>query len=96
MLAALRWWTSRSPFASDEKEENCKLLRLLTLGYAFLMDLMGQEGKTARQWLLDYACHRTGEHLRKVALPFPRLRMALAKLWLAYPCWFVRRAVLRL
>src|SRR6266699_2158102 len=27
MLAALRWWTSRGPLASYEKDENCKLLR---------------------------------------------------------------------
>jgi hypothetical protein len=29
MLAALRWWTSRGPLASDEKDEHCKLLRLV-------------------------------------------------------------------
>src|SRR5581483_6115287 len=27
-LAALRWWTSRGPLASDECNENCKLLCL--------------------------------------------------------------------
>ena len=77
-------------------EARLKLLGMLTLAYAFLMELMRQEGRTARDWLIDYACHRTGEHLREVELPFTRLRIALAKLWLAYPCWFVRRAVLRL
>lgn len=77
-------------------EVRLKLLGLLTLAYAFLMDLMGPQGKPTRQWLLNYACHRTGEHLRNVTLPFTRLRIALCKLWLAYPCWFVRRAVLRL
>ena len=76
-------------------EVRLKLLGLLTLAYAFLMDLMGPQGKPTRQWLLNYACHRTGEHLRNVTLPFTRLRIALCKLWLAYPCWFVRRAVLR-
>ncbi len=79
-----------------EWEPRLKLLGMLTLAYAFLMDLMRQEGRAARDWLLDYACHRTGEHLREVAIPFTRLRIALAKLWLAYPCWFVRRAALRL
>ena len=79
-----------------EWEPRLKLLGMLTLAYAFLMDLMGQEGKRPREWLLDYACHRTGAHLRKVELPFTRLRIALSKLWLAYPCWFVRRAALRL
>lgn len=77
-------------------EPRLKLLGLLTLAYAFLMDLMGQEGKTARDWLMDYACHRTGAHLRDVEIPCTRLRSALSKLWLAYPCCFVRRAALRL
>ncbi len=45
---------------------------------------------------MDYACHRTGAHLRDVEIPFTRLRIALSKLWLAYPCCFVRRAALRL
>ena len=77
-------------------EVRLKLLGMLTLAYAFLMDLMGTEGKMARDWLMDYACHRSGEHLREVETPFTRLRLALSKLWLAYPCWFVRRAALRL
>lgn len=75
-------------------EGRLKLLGLLTLAYAFLMDLMRQEEKAARDWLIEYACHRSGEHLRQVETPFTRLRLALSKLWLAYPCWFVRRAAL--
>lgn len=58
------------------------------------MDLMREEDHAARDWLLVYACHRTGAHLREVVLPFTRLRIALAKLWLRSPCWFVRRAAL--
>jgi len=77
-------------------ESRLKLLGLLTLAYAFLMELMCQAGRTARDWLMDYACHRTGAHLRDVEIPFTRLRIALSKLWLAYPCCFVRRAALRL
>ena len=77
-------------------EPRLKLLGLLTLAYAFLMDLMGKACRTARDWLMDYACHRTGARLREVELTYARLRMALAKLWLAYPCGFVRRAALRL
>ncbi len=73
-----------------------KLLGMLTLAYAFLMDLMCEEERTARDWLISYACHRSGAHLREVKLPFTRLRIALAKLWLAYPCWFVRRGVWQL
>ena len=79
-----------------EWEGRLKLLGMLALAYAFLMDLMPEEERTARDWLIDYACHRSGEHLRQVEIPFPRLRMALSKLWLAYPCWFVRRAALSL
>lgn len=77
-------------------EGRLKLLGMLTLAYAFLMHLMREQQRTARDWLIDYACHRTGEHLRQVEIPFTRLRIALAKLWLTYPCWFVRRAALRL
>lgn len=77
-------------------EGRLKLLGTLTLAYALLMDLMREEERAARDWLLDYACHRSGVHLREVELPFTRLRIALAKLWLAYPCRFVRRAALRL
>ncbi len=181
-LAALRWWTSRGPLASYEKDENCKLLRLamqrwggkllhvfdrgyangpwfkgaspwylltnepvesaedawkivlayarrwqiemafrnlkselaiqslrvydwegrlkllgmVTLAYAFLMELMRKEGKAARDWLIDWACHRTGKRLREIELPFTRLRIALSKLWLAFPCTFVRRDPLRM
>ena len=77
-------------------EARLKLLGMLTLAYAFLMDLMRKPGRTARDWLIDDACHRRGEHLRHVEIPFPRLRIALSKLWLAYPCCFVRRVALRL
>lgn len=77
-------------------EDRLKLLGLVTLAYAFLMELMGEEKKKARDWLIEYACHRTGSHLRKVELPFSRLRLALSRLWLAYPCWFVRRGKLHL
>jgi hypothetical protein len=77
-------------------EGRLKLLGMLTLAYAFLMDLLRAEERTARDWLIAYACHRSGAHLREVDLPFTRLRIALAKLWLAYPCWFVRRGALRL
>ena len=77
-------------------EGRLKLLGMLTLAYAFLMDLMREEERAARDWLIDYACHRSGAHLREVELPFTRLRIALTKLWLTFPCRFVRRAALRL
>src|SRR5713226_5443637 len=77
-------------------EGRLKLLGMLTLAYAFLMDLMRKAGRTARDWLISYACHRTGKRLREVEIPFTRLRIALSKLWLTFPCGFVRRAALRL
>ena len=77
-------------------EDRLKLLGLVTLAYAFLMEIMDKEKKKARDWLIAYACHRSGTHLREVELPFSRLRLALSRLWLAYPCWFVRRGRLNL
>lgn len=34
--------------------------------------------------------------MREVDIPFSRVRLALSKLWLAFPCWFVRRGKLNL
>lgn len=77
-------------------EDRLKLLGLLTLAYGFLMNLMREEVRKARAWLLDFACHRRGKRMREVAIPFSRVRLALSKLWLAFPCWFVRRGTLKL
>lgn len=68
-----------------------KLLGLVSLAYAFLMELMRESAHRARDWLLDFACHRTGSHLQEVAIPLTRLRIALCKLWQTAPCAFVRR-----
>jgi hypothetical protein len=69
-----------------------RLLALVSLAYGFLMALMRKSVRQARDWLIDFACPRTGTHLSEVALPLTRLRIALAKLWLHVPCAFVRRA----
>lgn len=53
-------------------EDRLKLLGLGTLAYAFLMELMDKEKKKARDWLIAYACHRSGTHLREVELPLSR------------------------
>lgn len=79
-----------------EWETRLKLLGLVSLAYAFLMEALAEDRPHEREALLDYACHRTGSRLRAVDLPFSRFRLALSKLWLTYPCWFVRRAPLRL
>lgn len=73
-----------------------KLLGLLTLAYGFLMTLMRERLRKARDWLLAFACPRRGQRMRDVEIPFSRLRLALSRLWLAFPCWFVRRGVLTL
>ncbi len=72
-------------------EERRKLLALLTLASGCLMTLMADALRTARDWLIDFACPRRGHHIRLVEVPLSRLRLALSKLWLAFPCWFVRR-----
>lgn len=72
-------------------EDRLKLLGLLTLAYGFLMELMDASMRRARDWLLTFACPRRGQRMREVEIPFSRLRLALSKLWLAFPCWFVRR-----
>lgn len=73
-------------------EGRLKLLALVSLAYAFLMELMREPARCARDWVIDFACHRSGVHLQEVVLPFTRLRIALSKLWQRAPCSFVRRA----
>lgn len=77
-------------------EDRLKLLGMLTLAYGFLMEQMTQPMRKARDWLLHYACHRRGKRMRQVEIPFSRFRLALSKLWLAFPCWFVRPGPLTL
>jgi hypothetical protein len=72
-------------------EGRLKLLALVSLAYAFLMELMREPARAARDWVIDFACHRSGAHLQEVAIPFTRLRIALAKLWQRAPCALVRR-----
>jgi len=75
-----------------EWEVRLRLLGLLTLAYAFLMEGMRESMRAARDWLMEYACHRTGSHLQQVSVPFTRGRIALSKLWLQCPCCYVRRS----
>jgi hypothetical protein len=74
-----------------EWEVRLKLLGLATLAYAFLMELMREPLRVARDWLMDLACHRTGTHVKEAAIPFTRVRIALAKVWIRAPCPFTRR-----
>jgi hypothetical protein len=74
--------------ASIAGKIDAPLLGLVTLAYAFLLQLLGQDQKQARDWLIEHVCHRTGTHLREAELPFSRVRLALSKLWLASPLVF--------
>jgi hypothetical protein len=51
LLAALRWWTSRGPLASYEKDENCKLLRLVTQRWASSLIHVFDRGYCGSPWL---------------------------------------------
>jgi hypothetical protein len=74
----------------------CKLLGLPSPAYGFLLELMQPGSRKARTWLLEATCHRRGQQLREVELPVARLRVALSKLWLAFPYGFMRRGKLKL
>lgn len=73
-------------------ESRLKLLGLATLAYAFLLHLLSAPFQLLRHWLLRYAAHRTGRRLRVTRVPLVRLRLALSRLWLAYPPRISRRA----
>jgi hypothetical protein len=73
-------------------ESRLKLLGLATLAYAFLLHLLSAPFKLLRRWLVRYAAHRTGRRLRATRVPLARLRLALSRLWLAYPPSLSRRA----
>ena len=51
MLAALRWWTSRGPLASYEKDENCKLLRPSTQRWGRRLIHVFDRGYCGSPWL---------------------------------------------
>jgi len=86
-------WGMQSPRLWDW-ESRLKLLGLATLAYAFLLHLLTEPFVLLRRWLFRYACHRSGRHLRSTRVPLARLRLALSRLWLAYPPRFSRRAAL--
>jgi hypothetical protein len=66
-------------------EGRLKLLLMVTLAYAFLLQLLVRPLTELRQWLLRYYCHRTGRRARGAKAPLDRLRAALSRLWLAFP-----------
>jgi len=62
-----------------------KLLALVALVFAFLLSLLAPAFAALCAWLLRHFCHRTGKRHRVASLPLYRLRLALSRLWLAYP-----------
>ena len=50
-------------------EDRLKLLGLVTLASAFLMEMMDKEKKKARDWLIAYACRRRGTTSEKSNCP---------------------------
>src|SRR5260370_37461984 len=51
-LAALRWWTSRGLLASYEKDENCKLLRLVSQRWGRSLIQVFDRGYASSPWLV--------------------------------------------
>jgi len=62
-----------------------RLLLILTLVHAFLLQFLAPACKALRDFLLNVWCHRNGERSRLVQAPLYRLRFALAFLWLRFP-----------
>jgi hypothetical protein len=62
-------------------ENRLKLLGIVTLVYAFLLDLLNPLYKEIVQAVLRLKCHRTGKRCRDVIAPLYRLRWAISRLW---------------
>ena len=62
-------------------ENRLKLLRIVTLVYAFLLYLLDPLHKEIVQCVLRLKCHRTGKRCRDVIAPLYRLRWAMSRLW---------------
>jgi hypothetical protein len=62
-----------------------KLLLMVTLAYAFLLQLLTRTVADLRQWLLRHYCHRTGKRAQAAIQPLYRLRAALSRLWQECP-----------
>lgn len=62
-------------------ENRLKLLGIVTIVYAFLLDLLGPLYKEIVQSVLRLRCHRTGKRCRDAIAPLYRLRWAISRLW---------------
>lgn len=79
-----------------EWEAHLKFLAMLTLGYAFVLSLLQEEGALVRIWVLERWDHQTGERARQSVQPLDRVRRALSRLWQAFrpqlhdrPAWLL-------
>src|SRR5260370_34546540 len=62
-------------------ESRLKLLGIVTLVYAFLLDLLNPRYSHLVARVLRFKCHRTGKRCREVIAPLYRLRWAISRLW---------------
>jgi len=62
-------------------ENRLKLLGIVTLIYAFLLDLLFSDHQRLIEKVLRLKCHRTGSRCQEALVPLYRLRWALSRLW---------------
>jgi hypothetical protein len=62
-------------------ENRLKMLGIVLLVYAFLLDLLEDVYHDFIQKLLRFKCHRTGKRCQEALVPLYRLRWALSRLW---------------
>jgi Transposase DDE domain len=62
-------------------ENRLKLLKIVTLVYAFLLHLLHILEKERLNHILRLKCHRTGKRCRNAFAPLYRLRWAISRLW---------------
>ncbi|WP_247236629.1 transposase [Telluribacter sp. SYSU D00476] len=96
VLAYARRWQIEACFRFSKSElaiqsprlwfwqNRLKLMMMVTLVYAFLLQLMSPEKEMIRNELLRRWCHRTGKRCQLALTPLYRLRAALAALFSSY------------
>jgi hypothetical protein len=62
-------------------EDRLKLLGIVTLVYAFLLDFVFSDRRVLVEKILHLKCHRTGSRCREALVPLYRLRWAICRLW---------------
>jgi transposase len=62
-------------------ENRLKLLGIVTLVYAFLLELIFSDHRELVEQILRLKCHRTGSRCSEALVPLYRLRWAISRLW---------------